>query len=188
MDEKLPLILVVDDNPENIQYLGNLLMANGYEVGVAQNGVVALDFCALRLPDLILLDVMMPEMDGYEFCTQLKADLGTSHIPVIFLTAKTQTQDIVNGFEAGGVDYVSKPFISAELLARVKTHVEMKQLRHLIPICSVCKKVRDYEGQWHDMETYVRKYSDSRFSHGMCSECGDKMYGHESWYNGKKKD
>jgi DNA-binding response OmpR family regulator len=79
--------------------------------------------------DLVLLDVMMPEMDGYAVCERLKVNLGTKHIPVIFLTAKTKVEDIVQGFEVGGVDYVTKPFNKVELLARVKTHIELKTLR-----------------------------------------------------------
>ena len=187
MSDETTLILIVDDNQENIQFLGSLLMSKGYEVGVAHNGVDALTFCEKKLPELILLDVVMPEMDGYQFCEALKKKSRFSHIPVIFLTAKTETRDIVKGFNVGGVDYVAKPFIPEELLARVKTHVEMRHLRHLIPICSVCKKVRDVNGYWESLEAYVEKYSDSSFSHGMCSDCGDKLYGDEPWYIEMKK-
>ena len=187
MSDKTTLILIVDDNPGNVQFLGSLLMSCDYEVGVAHNGVDALTFCKKKLPDLILLDVIMPEMDGYKFCEILKKDMRTSHIPVIFLTAKTETRDIVKGFSVGGVDYVSKPFIPEELLARVKTHVEMRHLRHLIPICSVCKKVRDMDGYWESLDAYIEKYSDSSFSHGMCADCGDRLYGKEDWYIEMKK-
>ena len=187
MSHKNTLILVVDDNTENIQFLGSLLMANDYEVGVAHNGIDALTFCENKLPDLILLDVIMPQMDGYKFCEKLKKNARTSHIPVIFVTAKTETRDIVKGFKMGGVDYVSKPFIPEELLARVKTHVEMKLLRHLIPICAVCKKVRDVDGYWDSIEAYIEKYSDASFTHSMCSDCGDELYGKEAWYIEMKK-
>lgn len=173
---KKPLILVVDDNPQNIQFLGSLLIAQEYEIGVAQNGVLALNFIKERLPDLILLDVMMPEMDGIEFCSALKQNVKYSHIPVIFLTAKTETEDIVKGFEVGGVDYVTKPFISAELLARVKTHLEISYLKSFIPICAHCKKIRDDDGIWSSIEEYFHKHTNSLFSHGICEDCIKIVY------------
>lgn len=177
-----PLILVVDDNSQNIQFLGSLLMGQAYELGVAQNGVEALKFMEERLPDLILLDIMMPEMDGLQLCSILKSKNELSHIPVIFLTAKSETDDIVKGFEVGGVDYITKPFIAAELLARVKTHLEITYLRDLIPICAHCKKIRDEEGLWNRLEVYFQKHTNSRFSHGICEECAEKLYKNEDWY------
>ena len=176
MTDKPPFILIVDDNPKNIQFLGNLLMTHGYELGVAQNGVEALTFLEERLPDLILLDVMMPEMDGYQFCGKLKMNIEFSHIPVIFLTAKSESDDIVKGFEVGGADYVTKPFIAAELMARIKTQLEIRQLRHLIPICSICKKVRNDEGLWSRLEHYIDSHTNTQFSHGICRECAAKHY------------
>ncbi|GAB6143406.1 response regulator [Desulfocicer niacini] len=176
MIDKPSLILIVDDNPKNIQFLGNLLMQNSYEIGVAQNGIEALSFCEEKLPDLILLDVMMPEMDGYQFCSVLKDNLAFSHIPVIFITAKTESDDIVKGFEVGGVDYVAKPFIAAELMARIKTQLEIKQLRHLIPICAHCKKVRDDKGIWEQLEHYISSQTHTQFSHSICKECAKKYY------------
>ncbi len=176
MSEKSNLILIVDDNPNNIQFLGSLLIPEGYEIGVAGNGVEAFTFCEEKTPDLILLDVMMPEMDGYKFCTRLKDDMALSHIPVIFLTAKNETPDIVRGFEAGGSDYVSKPFIAAELMARIKTHLEINQLRHLIPICLHCKKVRDDKGFWDQLDHYISVNTKTMFSHGICKDCAEKYY------------
>src|SRR5512139_3240011 len=122
-------ILVVDDTPANLQALAGILKEKGYQISVATNGKQALDVLARVRPDLILLDVMMPEMDGFETCRRLKASEQWSQIPVIFLTAKTDTADIVQGFEAGAVDYVGKPFNAHELLARVNTHLTMDQLR-----------------------------------------------------------
>ncbi|MCF8127170.1 MAG: response regulator [Deltaproteobacteria bacterium] len=176
MIDKPPLILIVEDNPKNIQFLGNLLLSQNYEIGVAQNGINALTFLEERVPDLILLDVMMPEMDGYEFCRKIKNNLALSHIPVIFLTAKSESDDIVKGFEVGGTDYVTKPFIAAELLARIKTQLEIKQLRNLIPICSYCKKVRDDEGLWSRLEHYINTHTNTRFSHSLCKQCAEKYY------------
>ena len=117
------LILIVDDKPQNLQFLGKLLSNDGYEVAMAQSGVQALTFVKSEFLDLILLDVMMPEMYGYEVCEKLKAEFPTHNIPVIFLTAKSDAQDIVKGFDVGGVDYVTKPFHSAELLADRKSVV-----------------------------------------------------------------
>lgn len=122
-------ILVVDDEPRNLQLLGNLLREEGYETAFATNGSQALRSATQRRPDLILLDVMMPEMDGYEVCTQIKADRQTSDVPIIFLTAKVERESVVRGFQTGAVDYVTKPCNSEELLARVRTHLELKHAR-----------------------------------------------------------
>jgi DNA-binding response OmpR family regulator len=128
----------------------------------------------------------MPEMDGYETCERLKSDKRYRHIPVIFLTAKTETEDIVKGFHLGGLDYVTKPCITEELLARVKTHVQMKTLKSLLPICAQCKKIRDEEGLWNQIEIYIEKHTDSDFSHGMCEECAEKLYGDQEWFKKRK--
>lgn len=121
-------ILVVEDTPANIQTLTATLKERGYQISVATNGRQALDVVARVRPDLILLDVMMPEMDGFETCRRLKASEQWRQIPVIFLTAKTETADIVKGFELGAVDYVAKPFNAHELLARVNTHLTIDRL------------------------------------------------------------
>ncbi len=122
-------ILVVDDTPSNIQSLAATLKPAGYQVLVATNGQQALDVMAKVRPDLILLDIMMPVMDGFEACAQIKANSDWHDIPIIFLTAKTETADLVKGFELGAVDYVSKPFNAHELMARVHTHLTVDRLR-----------------------------------------------------------
>ena len=122
-------ILVVDDTPANIQALSSILKEKGYQISVAINGKQALEILTRVKPELILLDVMMPELDGFETCRRLKASSAWRDIPVIFLTAKTDVEDIVRGFEAGAVDYVAKPFNAHELLARVHTHLTVDQLR-----------------------------------------------------------
>lgn len=127
-------ILVVDDTPANIQLLAATLKSQGYQISVATNGRQALDALARMRPDLILLDVMMPEMDGFETCRNLKSNEQWQHIPVIFLTAKAETTDIVRGFELGAVDYVAKPFHAHELLARVNTHLTMDDLRSSLAV------------------------------------------------------
>jgi two-component system sensor histidine kinase/response regulator len=131
-DESKPLILIVDDVARNLQVLGAILYEKGYEIAMADNGRTALSMLEANRPDLILLDIMMPEMDGYEVCTKIKADEKTKDLPVIFLTAKNETENIVKGFELGAIDYITKPFNSSELLARVETHVELQQSREKI--------------------------------------------------------
>ncbi|MEN2789294.1 EAL domain-containing protein [Sphingomonas oligophenolica] len=124
-------VLIVDDNPVNLAVVVDHLEDHGFEVTVAQGGEEALKRAAFGQPDLILLDVMMPGIDGFETCRRLKADPATRDIPVIFMTALSDIDDKVAGFEAGGIDYVSKPFQIEELLARVRTHLALRaaQLR-----------------------------------------------------------
>jgi two-component system, sensor histidine kinase and response regulator len=122
-------ILVVDDISKNLQVVGTMLRNEGYEVMPAGSGAQALDRVRVRLPDLILLDLMMPEMDGLEVCHRLKTDPATGQIPIIFLTASNEMEHLMKGFEAGAVDYITKPFNAPELLARVRTHLELKHAR-----------------------------------------------------------
>lgn len=123
-----PQVLVVDDTPEIIEALIKLLK-DEYRVKIALNGEKALDIASSSSSlDLILLDIMMPGMDGYEVCRTLKADQNTKEIPVLFLTAKAEIKDIVKGFELGAVDYITKPFNRKELLSRVRTHLEHQYL------------------------------------------------------------
>lgn len=119
-------VLIVDDNPHNLKVLATYMEECGYEWILAASGQAALESTRADIPDLILLDVMMPGMDGYEVCELMKADEKLKDIPVIFLTAKTETQDIIRGFKAGGVDYIAKPFSSEELKTRIKTHLDLK--------------------------------------------------------------
>jgi len=128
-----PLLLLVDDNPRNLQLLGTLLRIHlDCDQAIAMNGKEAIAQAEAVMPDLILLDIMMPEMDGYEACTKLKANPATAEIPVIFLTAVVQPEEIVRGFNAGAVDYISKPFQAAELMARVKTQLKIQENYHTI--------------------------------------------------------
>jgi class 3 adenylate cyclase len=121
-------ILVIEDEPANIQTLSTLLKERGYQINIATNGRQALEVLERIRPDLILLDIMMPEIDGFETCRRIKVSAAWREIPIIFLTAKTDTADIVRGFELGAVDYVAKPFNAHELLARVNTHLTLDYL------------------------------------------------------------
>jgi two-component system sensor histidine kinase/response regulator len=122
-------LLVVDDQPANVQVVGSTLGKLGYEIVPASDGPTALKRLALRLPDLILLDVLMPEMDGYEVCQRIRANPDWSGIPIIFLSAADDKELIVKALEAGGVDYITKPFNHAELISRVRTHLALKAAR-----------------------------------------------------------
>ncbi|MGV8121553.1 MAG: response regulator [Candidatus Xenobiia bacterium LiM19] len=126
------IVLIVDDTPENLEILGIILSEAGFKVSVATNGTQAIAVAKTKPPDLILMDVMMPGIDGFEACKKLKDDPLTAHIPVIFLTARAGGSEIVRGFEAGGLDYVIRPFNTSELLARVMTHIELKKSRERI--------------------------------------------------------
>jgi two-component system sensor histidine kinase/response regulator len=121
-----PEILIVDDIPSNLNFLSEVLHLEGIGVMLATCGVDALDVARYKLPDLILLDIAMPVMDGYEVCAKLKENPATRDIPVIYLTARTEPEDILKGFETGAVDYILKPFNATELIARVKLHLELK--------------------------------------------------------------
>jgi len=131
IDDESPLILMVDDNLANLQVLVALLEKK-YKTAIAKDGFKALEFAKKKRPDLILLDIMMPDMDGFEVCAKLKESPETRDIPIIFLTAKVETEDVVKGFDLGAVDYVTKPFRRKELLARVKTHVKLKRAEDLL--------------------------------------------------------
>ena len=127
-----PLILICDDTSKNIQVLGTILMDKGYQITVAEDGTECLKMLETVRPDLILLDVMMPYLNGYQTCEKIKNNPLITNIPIIFLSAKNEAEDIVKGLELGAVDYVSKPFNSVELLQRVKTQLEIKKNRDII--------------------------------------------------------
>lgn len=118
-------ILVVDDNQENLRVVSSFLQEKDYKIALALNGKSALEILENNPIDLILLDIMMPEMDGFEVCRIIKKNKATSEIPLIFLSAKDQTEDIVQGFTIGAVDYITKPFHRDELLVRVKNHLDL---------------------------------------------------------------
>jgi PAS domain S-box-containing protein len=122
-------ILVVDDTAASLRVLSEILQQEGYSVRPANSGTLALASIAAHHPDLILLDIRMPDMDGFEICRRLKADEATGHIPIIFQSAATELADRLEGLRLGAVDYISKPFQREELLARVKTHLELARLR-----------------------------------------------------------
>lgn len=143
--DPLPLpktVLVVDDNLNNLRLLCSILDQNGFRVKPARNGKVALNACRLEPPHIILLDINMPGLDGYDVCRELKQDDRTADIPVIFISAYNQASHKVKGFQHGGIDYITKPFQAEEVLARVTTHITIRELR------------RDLELRSQDLEAF----------------------------------
>jgi DNA-binding response OmpR family regulator len=126
MDTKDAKVLIVDDTPANLDLLRDMLKPLGAHIFFATSGAMALDIAKNAPPDLILLDIMMPEMDGLETCRRLKASRDLETIPIIFVTAKTEVQDLVMGFKAGGVDYITKPVKQPEVHARVNAHLRIQ--------------------------------------------------------------
>lgn len=124
-------ILIVDDNPKNIQMAMNILKNEGYKMFYAKNGEMALKLIKEQDFDLILLDIMMPELDGFEVCIKIKNDENNKHIPIIFLSGKDSTTDIEQAYESGGIDYVVKPFITIELITKVSSYVKLKKLEDM---------------------------------------------------------
>ncbi|WP_341303772.1 response regulator [Pseudomonas sp. TMP25] len=122
------VILIVDDTPDNLALLSDALDEVGYMVLVALDGLSALSRIQRRRPDLILLDAMMPGLDGFETCQRIKADPGSADIPVLFMTALTDSEHVVKGFAAGGIDYVTKPINTEEVLARVASHLRTARI------------------------------------------------------------
>ena len=149
-------ILVTDDVPANLDVLVQTLDGEAYDVLVATNGLACLEVAERSMPDLILLDVMMPGIDGFETCRRLKTNPALAGIPVIFLSARDDAEGIVEGFDAGGVDYITKPFESREALARIRTHLERAMLaRDLAELnAQLEQKVQE---RTHELQVKVRE-------------------------------
>ncbi len=143
-----PVILIVDDNPQNLQVLGNLLLEEKYEIEFAINGEATLDWLKNRQFDLILLDINMPGMNGFEVCNIIRSDKKMCDVPVIFLSAEAERESILKGFEVGAQDFVIKPFDSRELLARVKTQLDLKSKTEKL------EKVNEWLGK--KIDTWIR--------------------------------
>jgi DNA-binding response OmpR family regulator len=140
-----PTIMIVDDTPANVGVLGWYFEENGFRVVVAQDGEEALERAQFVQPDLILLDVMMPGIDGFETCRRLKMMPGAKEIPVIFMTALSDTNEKISGFKAGGVDYVTKPCQIEEVLARVNTHLSLRTMQKKLEEQN--RKLREESGE-----------------------------------------
>jgi signal transduction histidine kinase len=127
-------VLIVDDTPANLQVLAEMLKDHGYHVRMARSGALALQAAQHDPPDLILLDITMPEMDGYEVCARFKANAQLREVPILFISALTEPLDKIKAFNAGGVDYLPKPFYSEEVVARVRTHLELRRQRQELQV------------------------------------------------------
>ena len=192
---RAPRILVVDDEPINRLVCANFLALRDFEIREAVDGQDALRQVEAWRPDLILLDVMMPKLSGYQVCRYLRAEYTRQELPIIFLTARNQIEDMAAGYEVGANEYLTKPVSKRALLARVDTHLELLRasreletmveertrqiriLRGLLPICASCKKIRDDDGYWNEIELFISQHSEAEFSHSICPSCYDDYYG-----------
>jgi two-component system sensor histidine kinase/response regulator len=157
------VILIVDDVPKNIQILGSILKEEHYELEFATSGKEALEWLDSKQFDLVLLDIMMPEMDGFEVCRKIKENPATREVSVIFLTAKADFQSIIQGFESGAVDYITKPYNRKELLMRVRTHLTLQKQRKQLELSNAFEK-KLFSVIGHDLRSpmgNIRTYIDA---------------------------
>ena len=152
-------IFIVDDNPRNLQVVGGILQEKGCEISMALNGTEALSYLKDHQADLVLLDIMMPEMDGFEVCRAIRNNPVTQDIPVIFLTASNDPMEITKGFETGAVDYVTKPFQTSELLARINTHLELSRKNK--EVLSVNEVLEDLNKQLMDSMRQLKRAAET---------------------------
>lgn len=189
-------ILVADDHETNRKLLFAILSAEGYEVELACDGGEALArLQTVTGPMVALIDWQMPVLAGIDVCREARKGANANMLFLIIVTVRDSAKDTVTGLEAGANDYVTKPFDNAELLARVRIGCKMvelqeslgrrvieleeamaqiKQLKRFLPICSYCKKIRDDDDSWQEVEEYFADKADVSFSHGVCPECGIK--------------
>lgn len=192
-------ILVVDDSPMARAMCGSLLEEAGYQVAYATEALEGIQMALDKPFDLILLDIIMPSVTGIEACQKIKEDERLRDIPVMIATAAEESEHLEKAFEAGAMDYITKPMRKFELLARLKSALmlkarefelirknqelqmafkEIKVLQGFLPVCAWCKKVRDLKGSWHQMEAYIEKHSLAKMSHGICETCMKKQEHH----------
>ena len=170
-------ILLVDDTPDNLRMLSKILIAHGYKVRAVTSGAHALEAAQANPPDLILLDIMMPEMSGYEVCERLKADAPTRDIPIVFISALGAMEDKVNAFAVGGVDYIIKPFQSGEVLARVKAHIALRKLQKQLETANQELEERNVELETRNAELQEALRTIKTLSGliPICAWCGRKI-------------
>lgn len=189
-------ILVVDDSRLHIRMMKDILETLDCTMMVAADAETALGILKEDKPDLILLDILLPRIDGLKLCRCIKSESSQMDIPVIFMTGQSTKENIIEGFKAGAVDYIIKPFFGPEVNARIKIHLDLKQARDkqkglvdelkesllkvrqlsgLLPICAKCKKIRDSKGYWQKVEQYISEHSEADFTHGLCPDCMKEM-------------
>ena len=197
-------VLIIEDDATTVKSVTSILSDLGLEVFAIDNGNSAVEKTKEINPDLILLDIIMPEINGHEVCQNLKKDFDTCSVPIIFLTSKDSTKDIVQGFKYGGADYICKPFKREEFRARVTTQLKLQkeinqrkireqdlketvaklrkaltennQLKELLPICCNCKRIRNDEGYWKLLEQFFDDHAGVQFSHSVCPQCIPVLY------------
>ncbi|MBF0527900.1 MAG: response regulator [Deltaproteobacteria bacterium] len=189
-------VLVVDDDPISLKFVSLCLTReSSYQITLKADGASALESIINVPPDVLITDWVMPGLDGIELCRRVRAMPVGEYIYIILLTAKTARAEIISGLTAGADDYVFKPFDREELSARVRSGAriiryqkdlrkandelsaaltQIKTLKGLLPICMDCKKIRDDQEYWLEIEDYVRTYTDAQFSHGLCPTCAAK--------------
>ncbi len=190
-------ILIAEDEKTSRIILERTLIKAGYDVMGVEDGLKALASIQKDLPDMLITDWMMPELDGLELCRRVRCLDLPGYVYIILLTALTEKERIIQGLDAGADDYVTKPFDRTELLARVRAGeriiqleksllqknkelsealAQVKQLKGLFPICMYCKKIRKDENYWQQVEEYIGEHSEADFSHSICPECMEKNY------------
>ncbi|MDD3049775.1 MAG: response regulator [Candidatus Cloacimonetes bacterium] len=185
------LIYVVDNDHYNVKLIEILLKEAGFDVvDTFLSAAEMLKAIENKIPDIILSDIMMPGMNGYELCQTVKKNDLWKHIPIIMITAASMenSEPLKKSFESGAMDFISKPVNHIELVARVTSALKMekqrkslaealiqvKTLQGLLPICSYCKKIRDDENYWQEIESYISNHSEVFFSHSICPDCYQK--------------
>jgi sigma-B regulation protein RsbU (phosphoserine phosphatase) len=190
-------ILIAEDEIVSRKMLENTLKKHGHDVVVTCDGIEALQALqSENAPKLAILDWMMPKMNGLELCRKIRDESGNQLIYIILLTSKGQKEDIIEGLRSGADDYITKPFDRDELRARVQAGVRIlelqasladhireledalsniKQLQGLLPICCYCKKIRDDQNYWQQVEGYITLHTEAKFSHSICPECYEKV-------------
>ena len=180
-------ILVVDDDEVVCRVMENHLTADGYRVEVAADGMEAVARLSRGGIDLVLMDVVMPRLSGFEVCRRIREEKTIEQLPIVLLSGRGDEDDRVAGFEEGANDYLVKPINKSELLARVRMHLalltahriqaeEVKILRGLLPICSYCKSIRNEQGEWSALESYLYRHSEAKLTHGICPQCFETHY------------
>jgi len=202
-------VLIAEDDKISRRMLERTIGLWEYEIETAENGKEAWRMLQEKnSPKLVLLDWMMPEMTGIDVCQKLRADETDNPPYIILLTAKSSKDDIIKGFEAGADDFISKPFQKDELRSRLNAGrrvLELQQklgekiteleqaaehiqtLQGILPICMYCHKIRTDNEAWERIDMYIERHSEARFSHSLCPECSDQLYGDQDWYIKMKK-
>lgn len=187
-------ILIIDDSAVTRAVCISMLKRAGYETHEAADAMEGMRMALEGKFDLVLMDIVMPEINGIEACKKFKADPKLRDIPIIMTTMAEEAEYLKDAFEAGAVDYISKPVRNFELQARLKSALMLKSrelelvdknqklekalkeinvLQGFIPVCAWCRKIRDMQGSWQQMEAYIEEHSLARFSHGICKTCSD---------------